>query len=734
MNLPRSLALTIAIVLLAAAASPAFAGEYPVYACEPGAGDVNRSWVAEINHGGMTAYSNCPPPGNETRSWNRGLVARHAVVPSNPNATIPQGAQAAVAFYAPPGTALARITYSHELCSLNGYQSGLVDSFGRWLLYSWSGACGSIFPTQGTVDLGGASVVRLVTQCRFGPCPVGGGNLRAWATMRAATVVVRDYSAPHVAMTGGSALAAGWRRGVVDVGVSAADNVGIRYADVLLGGKIADTRSNVCDYTLRVPCPGLGQGLEFNTRLVPDGRHTLVIRAQDSANNWSTASRSILLDNSAPVSPIGLGIVGGNAWRQRNAFSIGWRNPSQAGAAPIAGVETAVCPVRNGPEVWTGCVYGRVATTNVTAIPTLRVPRAGQWVGRIWLRDAAGNHDPRSAVSVPLRLDDSAPQLAFQLPDPNDPARIDVRASDAISGLSRTEIEIRRRGTASWTALATTRSPAGFFAYLDDEHLGDGVYDLRARAVDMAGNERSTDRDAAGRLVTRAVPVRINTRLVAGQVKRRTAKRSRGGRRRTRRVIVVRPTVRFGRTIPIRGRLTTPGANPIANATVEVWERLGLPGARWRRIALIGTTSEGRFRFKALRGPSRVLRFRYPGTALVRARTTEVDIHVKAGSTMRSSRKRVVNGDEVVFRGKVLGRPLPATGKLVKLQAYSRGRWLTFATPRASANTGRWSYRYRFTATRGTVRYRFRAELPREAGYPYDAGSSRRVSVIVRGL
>ena len=192
--------------------------------------------------------------------------------------------------------------------------------------------------------------------------------------------------------------------------------------------------------------------------------------------------------------------------------------------------------------------------------------------------------------------------------------------------------------------------------------------------------------------------------------------------------------VDIGRTIPIRGRLTTPGGNPGANAGIEVWEQIALPGSTSRRIALIGTDQRGRFKFKALRGPSRVIRFRYAGSPIVRARTTEVEIHVKATSTFSTNRKRVVNGDEIVLRGRVLGHPLPTVGKLVQLQAYSRGRWLTFATPRASAKTGRWSYRYRFTATRGTVRYRFRVRVPRESGFPYISGASRLVHVTVRGL
>jgi hypothetical protein len=176
------------------------------------------------------------------------------------------------------------------------------------------------------------------------------------------------------------------------------------------------------------------------------------------------------------------------------------------------------------------------------------------------------------------------------------------------------------------------------------------------------------------------------------------------------------------------------GGNAVADAAIEVWEQLRLRGAVSRRVAVIGTDGAGRFTFKALRGPSRILRFRYPGTPIVRARATVVDLRVRGSSSLGVNRRRVVNGEDIVLRGRVRGGPLPAVGKLVQLQAYSRGRWLTFATPRASRESGRWSYRYRFTATRGTVRYRFRAQIPKEAGFPYISGLSRSVSVLVRGL
>jgi hypothetical protein len=51
----------------------------------------------------------------------------------------------------------------------------------------------------------------------------------------------------------------------------------------------------------------------------------------------------------------------------------------------------------------------------------------------------------------------------------------------------------------------------------------------------------------------------------------------------------------------------------------------------------------------------------------------------------------------------------------------------------AAGLDGRWSYDYRFEATRGVVTYRFRARIRRKAAYPYELGRSRVVRVTVRG-
>jgi hypothetical protein len=86
----------------------------------------------------------------------------------------------------------------------------------------------------------------------------------------------------------------------------------------------------------------------------------------------------------------------------------------------------------------------------------------------------------------------------------------------------------------------------------------------------------------------------------------------------------------------------------------------------------------------------------------------------------------------VRFAGKLLGRPYPAKGKVLDLQAYYRHKWRTFATPRAGLN-GQWTYRYRFGATRGAVLYKFRVRVRATSDYPYELGYSRVTQVRVHG-
>jgi hypothetical protein len=105
---------------------------------------------------------------------------------------------------------------------------------------------------------------------------------------------------------------------------------------------------------------------------------------------------------------------------------------------------------------------------------------------------------------------------------------------------------------------------------------------------------------------------------------------------------------------------------------------------------------------------------------------------VPAAGSLRVNRRRILNGQQVVFSGGLAKRAALPAGKLVELQTRVSGTWQTFRTTRTNAR-GRWKVPYRFRRTSGLQRYRFRARLPREAGYPFATGTTKTITVTVRG-
>jgi hypothetical protein len=511
--------------------------------------------------------------------------------------------------------------------------------------------------------------------------------------------------------------------------VYASDNVGISRVELWLGDKQAASTELGCDYTYVVPCPSSGAAYSVSTRIVEDGTHRVAFRAVDSAGNQNDARRMVYVDNTAPASPRDMSVDGGVGWHTTNDFALRWTNPPQGNAAPVAAVRTAICPRSTPLDTLSGCLRASHPAQQESTVSGLRVPGAGEWIVRIWLADTVGNENPLSAEQVPLRFDGSPPEAALAEVDPQDPRRITVVARDDISGVAGGDIEISRQGSSRWISLPVESTAIGLTTLVDDAAFPDGIYDVRARVVDAAGNERTTTARASGAQAHLSLPLRVPTVLRAG---RPVTIRGSNGRRRT--ALARTATASFGSPVQVRGRLTVPGGNALPSADIDVLERTALPDQPWIRAGLTRTDARGRFAYKVLPGPSRTVLFRYSGTQVIRAQTAAVQIRIRAATSLRVNRRAVVNGEDVVFRGRVRGGPIPSVGKLVQLQAYSRGGWRTFATPRARARSHRWSYRYRFTATRGTVQYRFRAVVPAEGGFPFVRGGSRSVNVIVRGL
>jgi hypothetical protein len=707
-RLPLLVLLTIAAVLLPPRVDVVSAGGYDVWACN---GFGGPSWsLASFADSGLAAYHECH--GGEgviaRANWDNGTSGAHA--------------GAYQVFEAPPGTFVESMHFAARVD--RGDCRWAVQMIAGDNRYVW-GFVADGNPNCGVYGSGwlrwdvavNDPRVRFETRCLASFCERKTQNGVYAKDLR---IRMRDDVGPTVGAERGSLWTDGWIGGTRDVAFDANDGAGIRETVVRIDGNEVKRNAKPCDYTQRAPCPQEGFATTIETAAIkPDGKHRLALEAIDAGGNSTVSERDVFVDNTPPAPPQSLTLDGGDGWRAENDFDLSWANPTEKGVAPIAGAEYELCPSGGGR-----CTRGSRSGKGLTSISDLKLPGPGEYALKLWLRDEAGNHDARTAAPVVhLRFDDFAPDLTFESPDPADPTLVSVRATDRGSGVARGHIEIKPRRGDVWQPLETELGTRRMAARLDDERLRDGVYDLRAYAVDHAANERTSAERADGDRAAVRLPIRLRTRLRVG-LRRPGARRFRYG---------TQARVPFGRPARFRGRLLSRDRNPIQDAEILVFSQARRQGAPERLVATVKTTRRGGFVYRAPKGVSRTLRFRYGGTPTVRSATRRMALLVRARSAIRANRRSFVNGETMDLRGRLRGRDIPPEGKLVELQVLLRGRWRTFATTRADVR-GFWSYGYRFDGTRGVQTYRFRVRVPREATYPYESGVSRVVKVKVRGL
>ena len=186
--------------------------------------------------------------------------------------------------------------------------------------------------------------------------------------------------------------------------------------------------------------------------------------------------------------------------------------------------------------------------------------------------------------------------------------------------------------------------------------------------------------------------------------------------------VAERVRARHGRSLSIRGRLTTPRGRA-AGRRRAAEHGDDPPPRRDRRSRAAGRapTRAGASRLRLPAGPSRNVRVLVPavGELLPAART--VAVRVPASSTIRASRRVVGAGTRVTFSGRLrrAGQPLPPRGLVVVLQGRSGGVWQTFADTRTT-RAGRWKAGYRFRGRPGT--YPVRLRIRRANTFPFELG------------
>ncbi|HEX3609954.1 MAG TPA: hypothetical protein VHU14_09865 [Solirubrobacterales bacterium] len=723
-----------------ASPSPARAGEFTILACQADAGAFASTAFENLATRGMRWRRACNPLGPGLR----GLVTANVVQSGH----VAPGAQSAFVLNAPAGTAFSRLRwsghaqrrdcrYALQLYAVrpDGSDATVKNVRADRNCPSSQAAQASSWPRPRAYDLGGATkiVQRVVCVGAASAQFCSGRGLNYMQTFTAEATVVDD-SGPSVAIVPDTPLARGeWVRGKQGLDYEATDNVGIREATAYLANTSDGSDHRGCDYSQRIPCPnGSGQIAVVETERIPDGSQQLHVSAQDAAGNGGESAPVTARVDNTPPGTTQVGVEGGEAWRNRNDFGIVWQNAPEPDRAPIAAAHYRIC--RAGSSE---CVSDGRSGSSISRLEGLQVPSPGEWELRLWREDAAGNQQPENAsVPVKLRFDPEPPKLGFEAPSAADPTRVSVQVTDPISGLGGGEIEISRVGSGVWEALPTSQENSHLVTRIDDATLSPGEYEMRASAHDQADNLASTTQRLDGQPMRLKLPLRIASSLRAGVVRKKHVRRTvhHGGKphkvTRTITVLKQRARVGFDHQVRFAGVLLDRAGTPLAGAAVQVYSRPHEGEEALMKTLTTGT--HGHFAYAVDARASQALRFAYPGAATRLPAEAKVVLLVSGRSTFAVNRTEILNGQSVVFSGRVLGRPLPATGKLVEMQVRLPGEWETFRTVR-SAPDGRWRIHYQFRRTCGAQSFHLRLRLPAEAGYGLSSGTSRILMIRVRG-
>jgi hypothetical protein len=232
------------------------------------------------------------------------------------------------------------------------------------------------------------------------------------------------------------------------------------------------------------------------------------------------------------------------------------------------------------------------------------------------------------------------------------------------------------------------------------------------------------------------LPLRVASSVRAGALGKKRVRRTvhRGGKSHkvTRTITVLKPRIEvgFGKHVRLAGVLVDRAGNPISGAAVQVYSHIS--EGEEALVGTLATGAHGHFAYGVDARASQALRFVFPGSAVRLPAEDKVALLVSAHSTFEVSRSHVLNGQSVLFSGRVQGRPLPARGKLIELQVWLSDEWSTFRTVHSKAD-GSWRIPYPFRRTCDVQNFKFRARLPAEGSYPLETGLSQVLAVRVKG-
>ncbi|TMK79966.1 MAG: hypothetical protein E6G45_02105 [Actinobacteria bacterium] len=230
-------------------------------------------------------------------------------------------------------------------------------------------------------------------------------------------------------------------------------------------------------------------GVNFDTTQVSDGLYDFRVVASDTVGNVTSSAPIVnrRVDNTAPSST--MTNPGANL---RATVALG--STTSDGGSGMASVRYERSPA--GQNNWTPI------GTSSSSPYSLNFDTTSVGEGLYDLRavavDAAGNEGPSSAVTG-IRVDNTPPSATMNDPGANLSGTVGLTSSTSDtggSGINTVTYQYSQAGQNSWTA-----TPASWNTTL----IGDGLYDLRVIATDVAGNS-TTSAPVVNRRVDNGAP------------------------------------------------------------------------------------------------------------------------------------------------------------------------------------------------------------------------------------
>ncbi len=639
-----SLAFAAGVAVMLALAANATAGTLWLKTC----GSYGRGILAlRQPPAGIAVTSGCP--GKPITIQSRGTAAA--------------GARGQVQATAPPGVSIVHFWIDNYDLGVSGVNDR--TGFGGGFYWAGGGAGARDGMTGYSSPVLNSRYVGWQIVCGFRRCTNTGAAIDVYDF----NIQAVENSGPGLIATTALWYARGWIRGSWPLGFSGQDVSGVCDLTATVAGQSIQGPMSGKDPTQWTQCHTRGFSSTINTADYPNGAVPMSIHAENAADVWSSAAKSLAIDNQ----PVSIQISGPTDV----PTTAGVQRVNATAAAGVSGVSGIGCSLDDAQWRWRPQASVSVPISGV-GVHRLRCSAANN------ARDASGHVATSRPATWTLRVRrPSVSALSFHR---------------VVGGLRCHRSRARIRVAARWVRAHRGRRT---------------VRVKRAAHVRVVRVVRCRPR-----MVRRRVRVRGRWRARRVAVLPHTAH--------------VSKRVRYGAGTTVSGWLGTSRGTALGGQRVRILTAPDNGLRRFRRARVVRTGPDGRWRARLRAGPSRLVRAVYDGASTVEpASSGAVRIVVPASIALRSVRPRHARwGQRITIPGRLGGGFLPRAGERVDVWLRYQGGVADIANILVTGR-GRFKVGYRFSRGRGTVRYPVWVSTTADSAYPYAPARSRRTLVRV---